>query len=172
MKMTANSYGIAKCTVGRVVEEIFTLISENVGPSFIVFPSDKNDVLNETSCFLQKFGFSQVTDCVDGTDIPIKQPSENANAHNYFSYKLFYTLNCQAICNAYGKFINVEIKLQGSVHDVRVFANYKVQERFTSGNSKLFYKELLPGHKYVPQFLLNDQPYPLLPYMMKEHEHC
>ena len=35
MKMTANSFGIARCTVGRVVEEICTLISENIGLSFV-----------------------------------------------------------------------------------------------------------------------------------------
>ena len=105
MKMTANSFGIARCTVGRVVEDICTLISENICLSFI---SEKNDVLNATSCFLQKFGFPQVIGCVDGTHIPIKQPSENA--HDNFSYKLYNTLNCQAICDAYGKFINVGIK--------------------------------------------------------------
>ena len=62
--------------------------------------------------------------------------------------------------------------MPGSVHDPRVFANCKVQESFTSGNFKLFYKELLPGHEYVPQLLLGDPAYPLLPHMMKEHEHC
>ena len=46
--MTANSFGIARCTVGCVVKEICTLISENIGPSFIVLPSEKNDVLNAT----------------------------------------------------------------------------------------------------------------------------
>ena len=33
--MTANFFGIARCTVGRVVEGICTLISENIGPLFI-----------------------------------------------------------------------------------------------------------------------------------------
>ena len=73
MKMTANSFGIARCTVGHAVEEICTLISENIGPSF-VFPSEKNDVLNATSCFLQEFGFPQVIGCVDGTHIAMKPP--------------------------------------------------------------------------------------------------
>ena len=170
MKMTVNSFGIARCTVGRVVEEICTLISENIGPSFILFTSEKNDVFNATSCFLQKFESPQVIGSVDGTHIPIKQPSENP--HYYFSYKLCYTLKCKAICDTYGKFTNVEIKWPRSVHDAHVFVNYKVQESFPSGNFKISYKELLPGHESVPQLLLGDPAYPLLPYVMKEHEHC
>ena len=43
MKMTANSFGVAKCTVRRVKEEIGILISENIGPSFFFSPSQKND---------------------------------------------------------------------------------------------------------------------------------
>ena len=104
MKMTVNSFGIPRCTVGRVVEESCTLISENIGPSFIVFPSEKNDVLNETSCFFQKFGFPQVIWCVDRNHIPGLQ-----KMHTIISY-ISYTLNYKAICNAYGKFINFEIK--------------------------------------------------------------
>ena len=36
----------------------------------------------------------------------------------------------------------------------------------------LFYKELLPGEECVAQLLLQDPPYPLLPNVMKEFDHC
>ena len=81
MKMTVNYLGIPRCTVGYVMEENCTMISENIGPSFIVFPSEKNDVLNETSCFLQKFGFPQVICCVDGNHNPSLQ-----KMHTIISY--------------------------------------------------------------------------------------
>ena len=100
----------------------------------------------------------------------IKQPSENA--HDYYSYKQFYSINCQAIYNAVGQFINVEVKWPGSLHDARVFANYDIQKRFAEGKLKLFYKELLPGDESVPQLLLGDPAYPLLPYVMKEFNSC
>ena len=57
---------------------------------FYCFPM-KNNVLNETSCFSQNFGFLQVIGCVNGTHIPIKQLSENT--HDYFSRNLCYTLS-------------------------------------------------------------------------------
>lgn len=120
--------------------------------------------------FHQRFGFPQVIGCNDGTHIPIKQPSENA--HDYYSYKQFYSLNCQAICDAVGRFINVEVKWPGSVHDARVFGNCDVQKGYTENTFQLFYKELVPGEECVPQVILGDPAYPLLPYLMKEFEHC
>ena len=119
MKLTANSFGIARYLTGRVVEETYTLISKNNGPSFIVFLSEKNDVFNATGCFLQKFGFLQIIACADGTHIPIKLPSQNA--HDDFSCKLYYTLNCQAICDACGKLTNVEISWEAYTILVFVF---------------------------------------------------
>ena len=79
--------------------------------------------------------------CEDGAQSPIKQTSENP--HDYISYKMSYLINCQAICNAYGQFTNVEFRWPGSVHDACVFANCDAN---STGKSKLFYKELLPGH--------------------------
>ena len=56
--------------------------------------------------------------------------------------------------------------------DARVFANCKLQESFTFGNFKLFYKELFPGFECVSQLLLGDSVCSLLSHIMKEHEHC
>ena len=68
-----------------------------------------------------------------------------------------YSLNFQAMCDAFGKFINVEIKWPGSVYDARVCGNCEIQKRYSSGEFKMFYKELLPGRECVPQ---------------QEHGHC
>ena len=85
---------------------------------------------------------------------------------------MFYSINCQAICDACGKFIDVDIKWPGSVHDARVFANCEVQKGYSSSKLKFFYKELVNGKKEVSQILLGDPAYPLLPYLMKEYENC
>ena len=49
-----------------------------------------------------KFDIPQVIGCADGTRIPIIQPPENS--HDYFSYKIKFFLNCQAICDENGYF--------------------------------------------------------------------
>ena len=93
---------------------------------------------------MQKFGFPQVIGCIDRTHIPIQQPSKNA--HDYFSYKMKYTINCQAICNNSGRFISAEIKFPDSDdrHNAGVFANSEVQKNCSEKKFNLFYKELLP----------------------------
>ena len=35
MKMTANTFGIARCTVESVVHEIYQILNENVGPKIV-----------------------------------------------------------------------------------------------------------------------------------------
>ena len=66
----------------------------------------------------------------------------------------------------------MEVKWLGSLHDATVFSNCDVQKRFSEGKLDLFYKELLPGEECVPQLLLGDPAYPLLPYVIKEFDHC
>ena len=170
MQMTSNTFDIARYTVGQVIQEICGILTKYLGPEFIKFLVKKDEVLETVSQFQQRFDIPQFIGCIDGTHIPIKLPSENA--HDYYSYKLCYTLNCQAICNVFGQFINVEVKWPGGVHDARVFANCDIQKGFTNEKFKLFYKELCTWRRMCAKILLGDPAYPLLPYMMKEFEHC
>ena len=55
----------------------------------------------------RKFGFPMVLGCIDGTYIPIQQPTENAS--DYYCYKMKHSLNVQATCNKNGLFTDVDI---------------------------------------------------------------
>ena len=74
--------------------------------------------------FESRHGFPQAFGCVDGTHITIVQPLENS--HDYFSYKMKYTLNVQGICDYQGRFIDVDCRWPGSVHDAKVFSNANI----------------------------------------------
>ena len=131
------------------------------------YPSSKAKVEKANREFLQKFGFPMVLGCIDGTHIHISEPHENH--YDYFSYKMKFTINVQAICACNGRFTDVDIKWPGSLHDARVFANSEVQKGYTKGKFKLYYEELIPGDELIPEILLGDPAYPLLPYVMKEY---
>ena len=99
--------------------------------------------------------------------MPVQQPNEDS--HNQFSYKMKYTINFHAISNHNGKLINIKIKWPGSVDDATVFARYK---KATLKKNNLFYEVLLPGEEWVPQVILANPSYPLLPYIVKECDTC
>ena len=150
MQMTSNTFDIARYTVGQVIQEICGILTKNLGPEFIKFLVKKDEVLETVSQFQQRFVIPQFIGCIDGTHIPIKQPSENA--HDYYSYKLCYTLNCQAICNVLGQFINVEVKWL-VVSTTHVYLQ-TVTSKKGSQMKKLsfFIKNFVPGEECVPRF--------------------
>ena len=53
--------------------------------------------------------------------------------------------------------------------DARVYSNSFVNKPLRSGNIPQAYQELIPGETPVPQFLIGDPAYPLLPNIMKEY---
>ena len=85
---------------------------------------------------LQKIGFPRVLECVDGTHIPLSEPRENPD--DYFSYKMKYTINIQAICDCNRRFVYVDIKWPGSLYNARVFAGFQLQKGYTKGKFKLY----------------------------------
>ena len=170
LSMTANAFGIARCTVSVIVRKVCDVIARVLGPKYIKLPSTEQQMKDIVKGMEDKYGFPQAFGCVGGTHIAINQPTENP--HDYFSYKQKYTLNVQAACDWRGLFIDVEVKWPGSVHDGRDFANFRVNRLLKEEKIPMLLKELLPGYDKVPVTLLGDPAYPLLPYCMKEYPHA
>ena len=140
LSMTANAFGVAICTVPVVVRKVCQVLTKHLGPIYIKLPSSEQ-MKQEIRQMENKYGFPQAFGCVDGTHIPITQPSENS--HYYFSYKMKYTLNVQAVCNWRGLFLNVDACWPGSVHDGRVFANSKIAASLENIKCQWFTKKFL-----------------------------
>ena len=169
-RMTANTFGISLASVSRSLRIVCNAINIELGSKLIKFPQTREELKVATDKFENKFGIPLAIGCIDGTHIPIQQPHENP--HDYFCYKMKYSLNCQAICDEKGLFIDVEVKWPGIVHDARIYANCGINKLFTSKALPLTYQELVPGYAPVMPFLLGDPAYPLLPNVMKEYPTC
>jgi hypothetical protein len=124
IRMTANSFGVAKSTVSKTVYKVCHAISTMFGPKYIKLPRTLEEMRDLIMHFESKHGFPQAFGCIDGTHILIKQPLENSQ--DFFSYKMKYTLNVQAICDYQGLFIDVDCHWPGIVHDAKVFTNSQI----------------------------------------------
>ena len=108
LSMTANSFGIALNTASVVIYEVCYTI-----------------------CHIpQAFG------CMDGTHIKKKRPVENSQ--DYFSYKPYFSLIVQAICDEKGYFLDVQCMWPGSVHDAKVFASSGINKKLWDGELLYF----------------------------------
>ena len=88
----------------------------------------KHTKLPQVAKFEVRFGLPKAFGCIDGTQIPIQTPSENAQ--DYVNYLLFHTLSVKAVCHYRGVFLDVECQWPGSVHYVKVFFNPKINKDF------------------------------------------
>lgn len=69
--MTANTFGVALCTVSVVVHEVCGTLVNVLGTSYIKLPSTEDEMREAVKHMENKHGFPQAFGCVDGTHIPI-----------------------------------------------------------------------------------------------------
>ena len=168
--MTANTFGIHQCTVSKIIMEVSNAINPIMGPQFLHLPKSVNDMQETVSEFEQEFGIIQAFGCIDGTHVEIKRPIENSQ--DYFCYKQYFSLNIQAICNTKGKFIDIDCRRPGSVHDAKVFSNSTIMRKFREGSLAGTLHDVLPGYGDVPNYLIADPAYPMTLFCMKEYHSC
>ena len=108
--------------------------------------------------------------CVDGTHIPIKCPAENSQ--DFFCYKQYHSLSKQAVCDYRGYFMDVECMWPKSVHDAKVFTNSSINKKMREGKLPTTYQTPVAGRAKVPNYLIGDPAYPLLPFCMKQYKTC
>ena len=129
--ITANVFDCSMSSTCNVVKKVCCILSKNIASCMIKYSSIKAKVKKANREFLRKFGYPRVLGFIDGTHIAISELHENTR--DYFSYKVKYTINVQAISDCNERFRDVDMKWLGSLHDARVFANSEVQKGYTKG---------------------------------------
>ena len=133
-------------------------------------PGTEGEVKQKAKNMEMKFGMPHALGAIDGTHIPIVQPSQASQ--DFFNYKHFFSLSVQAVCDYRGIFLDVDCQWPGSLHDAKIFANSKVCQNMSNHKVPITYQTLIPGRIQVPNYLIADPAYPLTPYCVKEYPNC
>ena len=141
----ASWINIDQSTVSRVTWDVTQAILNALNN--VAFPEN---MLRLKQKYFQVSGMRNVIGCIDGTHIPVQQPTEHGV--EYLNRKNWYSINVQCICDSDCKFLDIVAAWPGSVHDSRVFRNSRVYD-------KLMNREL-------DGILLGDSGYPLLPFLL------
>ena len=104
-RKVANAFGIGKSSVSIKIRGVCMVITKYLRPKYIKLPSTIVEVEMLTAGFYRAHNFPQCIGTIDGTHIPIKQPSENGV--DYMNRKDFFSVNVQAVCDYNYRFIDV-----------------------------------------------------------------
>ena len=165
-RKVANSFGVGKSSVSIIIRDVCLVLAKYVRPRYIKLPQKVEEVEYLSNSFYRLYGFPQCSGAINGTHIPIKQPSENGS--DFITRKDFHSLNVQAVCDFSNKFIDVVVRWPGSVHDARIFSNSMIFKELQNGTIPQSPRVIKDGEEPVPICLLGDAAYPLLPFLMKE----
>ena len=158
----AHMFGVGRSTVGKIVLEVSTAISQHLTPEFVRIPSG-NELSDVVRHFEVKWGFPQCFGALDGSHIPIVAPDESPK--DYYNRKGWFSINIQALVDSRYRFMDLVVGWPGSVHDARVLARSSLYTRVESG--QLFPNSTRPiAGVDIPLVILGDAAYPLLPWLM------
>lgn len=123
--------GIHKTTAGRIIKKGIIGLC-NLFPQSIHMPRTEEEQQAAKRDFFNLSNFPRVIGAIDCTHVKIISPGGD-NAEIYRNRKGFFSLNCQVVCSAKLKIIDLVSRWPGSTNDSHIFGNSAVKMRFQNG---------------------------------------
>ncbi|XP_071978747.1 putative nuclease HARBI1 [Engystomops pustulosus] len=146
----AERFGFSQPTFSRffheVVDELFKLCTQ-----YIAFPKTADAIRRTQAEFVQVAGMPNVIGLIDCTHVALVPPA--ADEYRYRNRKMFRSINVQVTVDHNNLITNVVAKYPGSTHDSFIFEHCGLNRR-------------LQSELYRDAFLLGDNGYKLLPWLM------
>ncbi|XP_034075263.1 protein ALP1-like [Gymnodraco acuticeps] len=123
LSVVSSAFGIPKSTVHRITRHVIGKIKANL-KTLISLPTayELPEIGDGFYQLAKSPAFHRAAGAIHGCHIRIK-PSGNEYHKDCINYKLFLSIQMQAICDSTGRFLDVFIGYPGSVHDARVLRN-------------------------------------------------
>ena len=121
---------ISQPSASRCITQITDCLLTEMN-NFIKFP-DGEELNRQKSLFYDIRGIPSVIGCIDCTHISIKAPG-SSDSYVYINRKNYYSVNCQAVCDAERRFTHFYAAWPGSCHDSYIFRQSQLYNTLQQG---------------------------------------
>ncbi|XP_063220563.1 uncharacterized protein LOC134537203 [Bacillus rossius redtenbacheri] len=163
----ALRFKMGKTTIAEIVHDTCRVIWDILKDDYL--PAPKKEMwLSVAENFEKKWNFPNCFGCIDGKHVRIKCPANSGS--QYHCYKQFFSILLQAVVDADGRLIAVDIGTPGRQSDGGNFRSSNLFRLLEAGELNVPECRPLPStNTTVPFVLLGDEGYPLLSYLMRPY---
>lgn len=167
MQQIAWDYYVGKTTVHKVIKKTCTVLWNVLVPLYMPSPT-KADLDRVMDGYYKRWNIPNCFGAVDGKHISIQAPQHSGT--EYFSYKKSFSFSLMAVCDAFYKFIYVDIGAPGSQHDSTSFRQTNFGQGILNETWPIPDARPLPGlTQNFPCYLVADQAFPLNNHIMRPY---
>lgn len=163
----AFSFRMAHTTIRKAIYEVCQAIWEELNQEHMPYPTTERH-LSIANDFFLKWNFPNCLGCIDGKHIRIRCPPNSGSM--YWNYKHFYSIVLQAVSDAHGRFLYIDVGSYGKQSDGGIFSGSSLKHHLENGSFNVPTERKIPGTNiFAPFVLLGDEAYPLQVYLMRPY---
>ena len=158
-------YRISLNTVSYIVKGCCKAIVDHLTPDFIKVPSTKEQWLDISKRFEEKWNFPHALGAIDGKHVRIQKPKNGGSF--YYNYKHTHSIILMAIAGPNYECLYADVGSNGRVNDSGVWNKSSLLQGIQNGSVQLPDDEELPNGEIAPHVFLGDDAFALKKFMMK-----
>ena len=153
----------------QICPQVCKAILKEFQHEYLMSPTDPEDWKKIEERFRNRWNIPpHAVGALNGKHIAIKKPKKSDS--EYFNYKGYFSLVLLALVDADYKFLLVNVGASGSSDDAQIFNGSKLRRRIENGRLGLPPpKPLGPGRPDLHYFLLGDDAFALMPWLVKPY---
>ncbi|XP_067203329.1 uncharacterized protein [Linepithema humile] len=167
MQEIARNFRIGKTTAHVIIKETCQILWNVLQPSVLKRP-EADDWKNIAQEFYRRWNMPNCIGAIDGKHINVIAPKNTGT--EFFNYKKSFSIVLMAICDAYYRFIFVDIGAAGSNHDSIIFKECTFGKALQNRTLQIPEPCDLPGSNIkFNHYIVADQAFPLDKHIMRPY---
>ncbi|XP_064459189.1 uncharacterized protein LOC135369602 [Ornithodoros turicata] len=165
----SNSFNflIGRSTLCGIVSETCQAIWDVLFPLHVTCPATVDEWMKVVAGFEERWNLPHCIWAMDGKHIVVQCPGKSESMDR--NYKGTFSKCMFAVCDAYYRFIYVDIGHHGSRSDWGIFSQTSLLSDIVSGRANIPPASPLGSRPELPYFFVGDEAFPLKTFLMRPY---